>query len=481
MKYVKTTTALGIVIVGVFMLLPWAYAATGQSDFSQSSQVSITGGFNQELGTSTASTYGGVNPISTFTAKILSCDVLGGTAATFSLFDNTAAAYVYNGLSNTHSFTQNQTYTETWNFTPYVFLDGHDYRVSIGILGSSCVQTFGSSASSSWPFGNATNNDTGFTPVPVQDIYFTSNFDATLTSGNTPSTPASDVLLLWPGTPGSFSVPGFAKFHLFINNFIPLGSSTGAYRESLSIRYRFNDPLDSTSSQEIERINSISTDGAFGTIWRHPASGDVYIPTSPDLSDIQNATNTPVYAQPVYTIQYSSSGVEGLKVVYGGLYHFNLSSNAPEPSGPYAVGTGPYSRNPALLVPVSCDFWNIFGYQFPDPVCTTVNAIKRFGSDAMTTLKDGVSRWTAIFPINIFKHLSDDFAAAADTTTSTDVQFKFIDKTYTVLSSTSLTSAADSIGFTGYRSFFDYLMYALTGVFIIVVGILAVSWLTTKE
>lgn len=86
-----------------------------------------------------------------------------------------------------------------------------------------------------------------------------------------------------------------------------------------------------------------------------------------------------------------------------------------------------------------------------------------------------------IFPLNVFKHFSDDLLAPPATTTSTAVTWRFLDHDYTLLSSSTVNVAATRIGLTNFRQTLNYFMYVITGLLMLIIGIGVVADLKNKK
>lgn len=117
-------------------------------------------------------------------------------------------------------------------------------------------------------------------------------------------------------------------------------------------------------------------------------------------------------------------------------------------------------------------------------VCQATNAFKSLGNiifSNMLMIGDAVgSIVKGIFPINIIVHLSEDLKNPTIQNVTSTHSVKFINTNLVLLSSSSITSAATGMGFQNFRQFINYLMYAITGVIMIIAAILAVSWIKGK-
>lgn len=461
----------------LFSVAGFAYAATGQPDFSQVSEISTTGGFQQLLGTSTDTTYNGT--ISSLTAFLISCDG-NGTDSTLVIYDDTAVTHTSTYVLS-HSFASGTAYSETWNFPPYVFTPGHAYHFTMGVLSSSCVKTLGAADPISWPYGIAKNNDTGLEPTPVVDLYFTSNFN--MTGFTAPST-STIVQLAWP--PDGSTVNRLYWWPVNIASPIPFASSVD--RQNIVVRYSITPPGSSTIYEADTLFKWNGGLDSNGIVW---IEGNQARHTIPD--------GTVISAQAAYVIQYNDlrpqqeydSNITTFTVDKGAALSTSsiggIAQSGPNPN-PYSTSTSPFKKTGPLFTIYPCGAYTVplLG-TFENPFCLTSNWVKLFLNSmddsittAYTNLRDGLLQ---VFPINIYNHLLTDFkqpAMCAYTTGEIDVHIGSAPN-IAVFSSSSFNAKMSAAGAGNYRDIVDFILYALTGGVILIWSIMAFAWATNHK
>jgi len=115
--------------------------------------------------------------------------------------------------------------------------------------------------------------------------------------------------------------------------------------------------------------------------------------------------------------------------------------------------------------------------------CVIRNGIYSFLNILARNLRDAYVQIAelGIFPLNVFKHFSDDLLAPPATTTSTAVTWRFLDHDYILLSSSTVNTAATRIGLTNFRQTLNYFMYLITGLIMIIIAIGVVADLKNKK
>lgn len=131
-----------------------------------------------------------------------------------------------------------------------------------------------------------------------------------------------------------------------------------------------------------------------------------------------------------------------------------------------------------------CDDGSFLTVGVSGMACQAINAFKTLGNSIfsnMLLIGDALgSIVKGVFPINIIVHLSDDLKNPVMQSASSSLQMKFINTNLTVITSSSITSAASGMGFQNIRGFLNYLMYAITGVLMILTSFSALYWIKNK-
>lgn len=459
------------IILSSFGLVHFTHASTGQPNFSAVTDISTAGSFSQTLGTSTDASFSGT--VSNFSAFLDACDFTG-TDATFSLLDQTAATTVRN-VSISHLFASGTVAGFTWSFTPYVFIPDHSYAFTIGILNSGCVITLGSSDPSAWPYGEARNSTTGLLPLPVQDLYFTANFNNTGFS-----TPSSSTLvqLAWP--PDGATVNKLFWWPISISNPIPFSSSV--LEQDISVKYSLTPAGSSTTYQ----IDTQEWNGGLDS------KGLVWIDANQAHFPVPHDRTTAVTAQAVYTIKYTDLSTPS--EYDSGLVNFTIDKTVPLSTSslgqtaqtvgnpnPYSTSS-PFSIVGPIFTLTPCGDYTIpFFGTFIDPFCSASNAVFAFLNGIVDSLKRQVNAFAkgllSVFPLNVITHLHNDIVAAStlSTATSTTIRIPFNGKNYTLISSSSISSDTQALGLNNFRAFADMLMYSFTGLLMILGAVLVVA------
>jgi len=123
---------------------------------------------------------------------------------------------------------------------------------------------------------------------------------------------------------------------------------------------------------------------------------------------------------------------------------------------------------------VDASFWTASSSVFSCVISNSIKAGLNILAQNIKAAFDGVASM-GIFPLNVFKHLSDDLLLASPTTSSTAITWRFMNKDYDLISSSTVAAGASRLGISNFRQTLNYFMYLITGLVMLIIAIGVIS------
>ncbi len=340
----------------------------------------------------------------------------------------------------------------TYSFAPFTFSPNKYYNINGEFVDAGNFLTPGSL----WGAPTSTNNyvpgelENGL-PAQLSDMYMITDAQAPLTQDTieiTYPTASSSPPLLFPTykvnwTSGT-STSATSGDYYFINIYVSATSSPLADPGKILDGSLLVD--DSLSHTNLEIPRDYLT---------HPTQM-WYAQAELRYKPVNETLSQQVAVSPVVGFSQSAGGATG----YWGTVPNVTTGTLPFIQAISSCSTGETPASSTWEI-VSCNVSNFF--------YSLWNSIVNFVVNIMNTLKNLI---LGIFPVNVFTHLNSDILAAQNaperySAPVMDLQFGSYNLVF--LSSSTIDQAKTKIGF-DFRQFFDYLMYALTGVLMIIIG-----------